>query len=204
MITRLAVRSAALLCCLSLLSWLAPHSHAQAPNKSTAEKAAEKAQQKEAKLRQEALKKAAREQHKRIEEARKMLREEFKGKESEALKQAYVLMAAANHDYGGHRVKAMRQVEKAFDLLDANIMKQGTLKQRIKTLQDDNAAARAKILAGNSSAVHEAQAVADRQMFRAAAIMSVIGEASYFNKQPGVLDHVKKGLVELETALMIR
>src|SRR5262249_6646838 len=155
------------------------------------EKALEKAQK-------EAVKRAKEQHKKAVEAARKMIKEEYKGKESEALKMAYILMAASNGDYDGHRGKAMKHVEAEFDHLDADIMKNGTLKQKIRTLQEENAAAKAKILARNSAAVHEVQALSDAQMFKAAAIIYVIDEAAFFKKQPAVFNHLQKALVEVE------
>lgn len=211
MSTRLLTRAICLFCAAGVLFLFTPVTDCYAQKKTNAQKAAEEAarQQKkaeeEAAKKLEAMRKKALEQHKKaVEHARKMIKEEFKGKESEALKEAYVLMAAANHDYDGHRVKAMKQVEHAFDRLDANILKNGSLQQKIKTLQEENATAKARILEKNNAALHEVQALSDAQMFKAAAIVSVITEAAFFNDQPVVLGHLKKALVEMEIALMIR
>src|SRR5262249_16041863 len=136
-----ASRSVPALCLVGALVWLAP-ADCLAQTKPNPNKAAEQAAkeqqralEKAAKQRQAILKKAAKEHKKRVEEVRKLVQEEYKGKESEALKEAYVLVAAANHDYDGHRGKAMKQIELAFDVLDRNIMKNGSLQQRVKTLQ---------------------------------------------------------------------
>src|SRR5262245_22794150 len=46
--------------------------------------------------------------------------------EAEVLKEAYILMAMANHNYGGHRGRAMKQTEEAITMLDKSILKTGT------------------------------------------------------------------------------
>jgi hypothetical protein len=208
MSSRVVARTVMLLCAAGVLFWLAPASDVHAQKKTNPDKAAEKAAKEQEKAAEKAQKEAmklAQAQHKKaIEAAQKMLREEYKGKESEALKTAYVLMAAANGDYDGHRAKAMKHVENAFEGLDANIMKNGTLQQRIKTAQEENAAAKAKILGKNASALHEVQALSDAQMFKGAAIVHVINQAAVFKAQAGVHGHLQKALVEAETALKIR
>src|SRR5437763_11010968 len=68
---------------------------------------------------------------------------EAKLKESEVLKEAYVLMAGANHDYAGHRHKAMRQVHDAITILDKSILKDGTNGEKVVALEEELAAARA-------------------------------------------------------------
>src|SRR5207253_9265626 len=72
---------------------------------------------------------------------------EVKLKESEALKEAYILMAGANHDYDGHRARAMHQVHEAIKILDTSILKDGTNGEKVVALEEEIAAARAKFAA---------------------------------------------------------
>src|SRR5262249_26449255 len=85
-------------------------------------------------------------------------------KESEALKAAFILMAMANHDYAGHRAKAMHHVEAAIKALDASVLKNGTSGQMVVALKEEITAARAQFAAQHSTGVHESQAVSDLQM----------------------------------------
>jgi hypothetical protein len=49
-------------------------------------------------------------------------------------------LAAANHDYDGHRARAMRQVQEAVGLLDHSVLTRGTDAPKAATLIEDNAA----------------------------------------------------------------
>src|SRR5438876_3258827 len=89
---------------------------------------------------------------------KKAAREEVKGKEAENLKVAYIYMAMANHDYDGHRGRAMNQIEAAIKSLDASILKRGTGNQKVVALQEEIAVARAKFLASQQGPIHEGQA----------------------------------------------
>ena len=62
--------------------------------------------------------------------------EEMKFEEAEALRKAYTLLAAGNHDYDGHRVKAMGAVKDAVRILDDSIMKHGSTKLKAATTKE--------------------------------------------------------------------
>lgn len=90
------------------------------------------------------------------------------------LVQAYTTLEQADHDYKGHRVAAMKQIEAAARLLGANVH-------------------------GNSK-VHEKQGVSDAQLRTAQGLLQ---EAqSELRGKP--LRHVKKALHQLSIALSIK
>lgn len=104
----------------------------------------------------------------------------------QALQSAHALLAKANHDYQGHRVRALRQVARAI-----------------------------RILAGaqtNAPATHfhhalhrsgqEAQAASDAQLRRAQEILQ--GLSSQVARRPRVAAHVKAAIAQINTALSIR
>jgi hypothetical protein len=172
-----------------------PAKEAPEPAKKVAEE--DRKAEKRHKALEEARKKAA-------EAARRLVREEFKGNEAEALKEAYILLAAANHDYDGHRGRAMHEVEEACNILDVNLLKHGSVAQKIKALQDDQAAAAAKTVSKGTATAHEVQAVSDAQLLNAGAIIKEVAAALDANKQPRVLEHAEAALKELELALTTR
>src|SRR5207237_6228875 len=59
-------------------------------------------------------------------------------REAEALRVAYIMVAAANHDYDGHRVKAMKQLQEAVKILDIKVLNHGTAGQKDATLKEDH------------------------------------------------------------------
>ena len=63
--------------------------------------------------------------------------------EAAVLKNAYILMAMGDHDYDGHRVKAMHHVHEAIKFLDHTIMKNGTKGEKIVATEDEIDTARA-------------------------------------------------------------
>jgi hypothetical protein len=135
---------------------------------------------------------------------KKVGNQEIKGKEAENLKLAYIFMAMANHDYEGHRVKAMNQIQAAIERLDASILKNGTANQKVVALKEEIAAARAKFLAQHQAKVHEPQALSDLQMREAHRLIQNIAPGLAALKQPVVTKHVKEALRQIEIALKIR
>jgi hypothetical protein len=72
-----------------------------------------------------------------VKAAQKKAKEEAKKKadvlnagELDMLRKAYVLLAGANHDYDGHRVKAMGAVNAAAKILEGSLVKKGTPQQK--------------------------------------------------------------------------
>jgi len=129
---------------------------------------------------------------------------EVKLKESEALKEAFILMAGANHDYDGHRAKAMHQVEEAIKSLDTSILKNGSNGEKIVALEEEITAARARFAAKRSVPVHEVQQLSDLQMREAHRLLVEVHGAMAQRNQPKVREHVDNAVIQVETALKIR
>jgi hypothetical protein len=152
----------------------------------------------------QAQQKKAKQQEKAAKEATNVVKQEMKGKEAELLKKAYIFMAMANHDYDGHRGKAMGNVESAVKLLDHSIMKKGTGNQKVLALEEEITSARAKFLAKHEGTVHEPQAISDMQMREAYVLIRDMTPGLAELKQPRVEEHVKKALEHITIALKIR
>jgi hypothetical protein len=95
--------------------------------------------------------------------------------EAGLLRQAYAALSVADHDYLGHRVRAMKQIEVAAQHLGV-------------TLRGDGK-------------VHEAQATSDAQLRSAQALLV---QASGGLKAGNGLAHIKLAITQLNTALAIR
>ena len=122
---------------------------------------------------------------------------------AEQLRQAYILMAGANHDYNGHRVRAMHQIEMAVRILDKNIFKNGTHGQKVLALQEEIAVARAKLAAANDAAVHERQALSDLQMKLALKAIVHVRPAMVQTKQGNVVRHLDEARKQIVLALKV-
>jgi hypothetical protein len=177
----------------ALFAALGPAAGARAADKKPSAKAAE-----------EAEKKAAEEAKKAEEEAKKRAKAEFDGKAGEVLKEAYILMNAANKDYGGHCGKAQHEVQEACKLLDENLLKNGSVAQKIKAMQEDQAAAGAKALNRYGVPIKEGQAVSDALLLQAGVMLKEISGPLAAAKYNRTLGHVKKAMQELELALAVR
>jgi hypothetical protein len=138
------------------------------------------------------------------EQEKKLAKEEFKGREGEVLKMAYILLSAANRDYDGHRGKAMHAVQEATKILDENILKHGSVAQTIKAIQEDQVAARAKALDHLGVTVKENQALSDALVLRAGVLLKELAPVLATNKQKATLKHVERALEEIEFALATR
>ena len=95
--------------------------------------------------------------------------------EAGLLRQAYGLLSVANHDYQGHRVRAMKQIEVAAQHLGV-------------------------ILRGDGKG-HEVQAASDAQLRNAEALLV---QASGGLKAGQGLAHVKLAIAQLTAALAVR
>jgi hypothetical protein len=159
---------------------------------------------KAAKAAEEAEKKAAEEAKKAEERAKKLAKAEFDGKAGEALKEAFILLSATNKDYDGHRGKAMNEVQEACKLLDENLLKNGSVAQKIKAMREDQVAAGAKALDKYGVPIKEGQAVSDALVLRAGIMLKEVGGALAAAKYTRTLGHVKTAMEELELALATR
>lgn len=136
--------------------------------------------------------------------ADKQAKQAVKVQEAVTLKDAYVLIAMADHDYDGHRVKAMGHVEHAIKRLDDSIMKNGTNGQKVIAAQDEIAVARAKFLAKQRGPLPEGQKLSDLQMREALQLIAKVHGASAVQKQPKVHEHVGNAIKQINIALAIR
>jgi hypothetical protein len=124
--------------------------------------------------------------------------------EAAALRKAFVALAGANHDYDGHRWKAMHAVKAALFDLDEFVLKHGGAKLKAATWQGRAAVAKAEMAARWAPNVHEPQAASDAQLAQAAQLLAHVRPTLVANKQHHVLGHVDKAIREIMDALKVR
>jgi hypothetical protein len=138
------------------------------------------------------------------QEARKEANAQKHGSEADVLLQAYVLLAAADHDYNGHRGKAMGATKAALDIVDHVAFHNGNVQQKIRAKQQESAAAQAKRAAKAAGTVHEPQAVSDAQLRAAAALLQEVIPSLATHKGKRALGHAENALKEIGIALRVR
>jgi hypothetical protein len=136
--------------------------------------------------------------------AEKAAEADVKFKEADALRQAYIALAGANHDYNGHRAKAMNHLQSAVKLLDQAVAKNGSAKAKGASAYEDAVTAAAKRAANGTQTIHEQQAVSDAQLNKAAQMLATVRPAVVQLKQKNVLGHVDNAIKEIGIALKIR
>jgi hypothetical protein len=94
------------------------------------------------------------------------------------LTEAYADLDRADHDYKGHRIAAMKQIEEAAKALKLNL--------------------------GGDGRGHEKQGVSDEQLAAAEGLLNQAKSDLAAEKHKKVLHHVNKALEELHTALKIK
>src|SRR5258708_38444565 len=99
-------------------------------------------------------------------------------------------MAGGNHDYDGHRAKAMHAVREAVKILDAQVMEHGNAAQKAKTKQGDVLVANADKAAKATKMFHEPQPASDQALRGGAATLIELRKVLAERKQPKVLGHV--------------
>jgi hypothetical protein len=125
--------------------------------------------------------------------------------EAQSLRQAYMTLASGNHDYNGHRAKAMTAVRSALKILDGVVLKNGTAQQKAATTQGQAAVAQADAAAKKTPTLHEDQASSDKLLQQASQTLTQVRATMVTNKQrPKVLGYVDTALSEIATALKIR
>jgi hypothetical protein len=129
---------------------------------------------------------------------------ELKLEEAEALRKAYIAMAGGNHDYDGHRAKAMHAVREAVKILDGQVMEHGNAAQKAATKQGDAAVALADKAAKTMKMFHEPQPASDAALRGAAGTLLEVRKVLAEHKQPKVLGHVDTAIKEINIALKIR
>ncbi len=98
--------------------------------------------------------------------------------EAGMLRDAYHTLATADHDYSGHRIKAMHAVEAAGKLLGLNL--KGDLKD------------------------HEPQTLSDAKLRAAKNQISSVLNAAEVKDQKPIVKHLAKAISELNTALALK
>ncbi len=124
--------------------------------------------------------------------------------EAEFLGKAYLLLLEGDADYDGHRVKAMHAVKAAFHELDKHIAKNGTAQQKDAIKKENEMIAAAEKARNKAGVIQEAQSVSDAYLTGAHEMLAELVPILTKNNQQHVLDHVKTGVKEIETALKIR
>jgi len=103
---------------------------------------------------------------------------EAKGTEVGQLRQAYAILAKADHDYKGHRVRAMHAVEAACDALGQDIR-------------------------GDGKDV-EPQPTSDEELRQAQQIIQGVESEATSNKQPRIARHLERAVNEINIALSVK
>jgi len=98
--------------------------------------------------------------------------------EAGMLQNAYLILATGDHDYKGHRVKAMHQIEAAAKLLDMNIR--------------------------DSVRGHEPQVLSDDKLREARGMLETVLGAAEVKDQPRISKHIAEAINQINVALSIR
>jgi hypothetical protein len=98
--------------------------------------------------------------------------------EAQALTDAYLILATGDHDYKGHRVKAMHQVEAAGKLLGVNL--HGDDKDRQK------------------------QALSDDKLREVRGMLETVLGAAEVKDQPRISKHITEAIHQIDVALSLR
>ena len=124
-----------------------------------------------------------------------------------SLKMAKQLLEGANHDYKGHRAKAVHAIHQAIAEIEHHHHK-GTGKQAPTSPAAAAAKANAKALHSQAAAktpiVHEAQAASDTQLRAAEQLLVKVQSELATGKHPKAIAHVQLALQELQVALAIK
>ena len=124
--------------------------------------------------------------------------------EAETLRKVFLLLAGANHDYNGHRVKAMHAVKEAINHLDGQVMKHGTASQKAATRSQNAGVAQAAEAARRAPTVHERQPASDAQLRQASQLLGEVRTTMAGHKQQLVVGLVGTALKQIGSALKVR
>jgi hypothetical protein len=119
------------------------------------------------------------------------------------LRQAYLLLNAANGDYAGHRAKAMNYLNQAIKILEVHIAQKGMPAQETENIRQEAVRAYYKSQRKNAPAVIEPQIISDAQVFQAGQLLGQLRLVLARNKQNVILGHVDQALGEIRKALAI-
>jgi hypothetical protein len=98
--------------------------------------------------------------------------------EAGMLRRAYIILATGDHDYKGHRVRAMRQIEAAGDLLGMNLRGDARDKQP--------------------------QVLSDAKLREAQGLLQNVLGSSEVKSQKRISKHIAEAINQINTALSIR
>jgi hypothetical protein len=132
------------------------------------------------------------------------LTEQIKLEQATLLRKIFISLAAANHDYDGHRVKAMHAVKTAFKVLDGSVMKHGTAEQKAAMVKENTAITKAEEAAKKTKTLHERQPASDTQLRNAASVLAEVRPTLVTYQQKEIVKHVDAAIKEIKTALVIR
>ena len=99
-------------------------------------------------------------------------------REAAQLQRAYRILASGDHDYKGHRAKAMDEIKKAADLLGTDL--RGDDKDKTK------------------------QALSDDRMREARGLLEKVRDSSDVKKQKRVDRHIEAAIKQIDEALKVR
>lgn len=98
--------------------------------------------------------------------------------ELQALRSAYMVLVEADHDYKGHRIRAMHEIEKACDILGTDIRGDGK--------------------------GHENQGASDQQLRQAGQMLEQALSMAQSQGQNNVVKHINNAIKQLSIALSIK
>ena len=97
--------------------------------------------------------------------------------EAKTLTRAYLILATGDHDYKGHRVKAMHQIEAAAKLLGVNL--------------------------GGDAKDRQKQVLSDDKLREASGLLETVLGAAEVKGQPRIAKHVTEAINQINIALSI-
>jgi hypothetical protein len=98
--------------------------------------------------------------------------------EAKALTRAYLILATGDHDYKGHRVKAMHQIEAAAKLLGMDL--------------------------GGDAKDRQKQVLSDDKLRDARGLLEIVLNAAGVKDQPRISKHITEAINQINVALSIR
>jgi hypothetical protein len=160
-----------------------------------------------ARAAREAAQRAAHEaaERERVRQAtlRREALEKLKLQQLNALKEAHILLAMADHDYKGFRHKAMDHVREAIKVIDESFLKNGTNGEKIIAAQSEIDAARARYIEQHVAG-RENQKLSDMQLDAAGKILIQIHGSALQNNQARIADKIGVAISDLKTARRYR
>ena len=127
----------------------------------------------------------------------------LKAREAQTLKEAYILLASAEHHYAGHRANAMKSVAGAANALVANVIQSPDVAPTIQTITVNNGAV-AKAMAWEGRLFFDKYVMSDYHLNLARTMLTSVGAVMTANKQaPGPIKQVSAAVEEIRAALEV-